>query len=234
MGGLGSSSCNRLAKVIWANCERNTCLSAIHIPGKENNETDYMSRLLHENTEWKLDPSILKLFSGIPEIYIIASHLNYQVLNYVSWNPKKKAYATDTFSISWANLKCYAFPPFSLIGISISRITREMATGIMTTPWWLTQLWFLTMVPLLQDFPALLLPKALTLPSNKELQHPLYPKTKLQAVHLSGKPSDTQNFHQKLLKLSWNHGDHRKGPHMSLNDDTTMQYQGMEIPILQM
>ena len=74
MGGLGSSSCNRLAKVKWANCERDNCLSAIHIPGKENNETDYMSRLLQENTEWKLDPSILKLFSGMPEIYIIVSH----------------------------------------------------------------------------------------------------------------------------------------------------------------
>ena len=42
-----------------------------------------MSRLLNENTEWKLDSQIfqkiLKLFSVKPEIDIFASHLNYQV-----------------------------------------------------------------------------------------------------------------------------------------------------------
>ena len=67
MGGLVSSSCDRLAKEIWRYwTERNTWLSAIHIPGKENNEADHMSRLLNENTEWKLDSPIfqkmLKLF----------------------------------------------------------------------------------------------------------------------------------------------------------------------------
>ena len=67
-GGLVSSSCDRLPKEIWVYCvEINTWLSLIHIPGKENNEGDYMSRLLHENTECKLDLSvfqkILKLFS---------------------------------------------------------------------------------------------------------------------------------------------------------------------------
>ena len=89
MGGLVSSSCDRLAKEIWTYCsERNTCLPAIHISGKENNEADYMSRLLSENTEWKLDPQIfqkiVKLFSFKPEIDIFASHLNYQVPTYVS------------------------------------------------------------------------------------------------------------------------------------------------------
>ena len=43
MGSLVSSSCDGLAKEIWAYCvERNTWLSAIHIPEKENNEADYI------------------------------------------------------------------------------------------------------------------------------------------------------------------------------------------------
>ena len=111
-----------------------------------------------------------------------------------------------------------------------------MAERIMIIPWWVTQFWFPMMVPLLQDFPVVLPPNVLTLPSNIGLQHPLYPKMKLLAVHLSGRPSDTQNFHQKLLKLSWNHGDHQQGKDMSqcLNDGAGMQYQGMKIPILQM
>ena len=74
------------------------------ITRKGNNEADYMSRLLNDNTEWKLDSQIfqkmLKLFSVKPEIDIFASHLNYQVPTYVSWNPDKNAYAIDTFSIS--------------------------------------------------------------------------------------------------------------------------------------
>ena len=52
MGGLISSSCDRSAKEIWTYCvERNTWLSTIHIPGKDYNEADYISRLLNENTE---------------------------------------------------------------------------------------------------------------------------------------------------------------------------------------
>ena len=63
----------------------------------------------------------------------------------------------------------------------------------------------------------------------------MYPKIKLLTVHLLGKPSDTKNFHQHLLKLSWNRGDHQQGPDMSqcLNNGTTMQYRVMTIPILQ-
>ena len=88
----------------------------------------------------------------------------------------------------------------------------------------------------IQDFPVVLPPNVLTLPCNKGLKYPLYPKMKLLAIHLSGRPSDTQNFHQKLLKLSWNRGDHQKRPDLSqcLNDGTGMQYQGMKIPIHQM
>ena len=84
------------------------------------------------------------------------------------------------------------------------------------------------MVPLFQDSSVVLPPNVLTLPSNKGLQHPLYPKMKLLAVHLSGRHADTRNFHQKLY--------HQHGIDMSqcLNDGTGIQYQGMKIPILQM
>ena len=181
-------------------------------------------------------PKILKLFSITPETDIFASHLNYQIPTYVSWNPDKNAYVIDAFSISWANLIFYAFSPFGLIGTSISKIRGKMAVGIMIIQWWVIQFWFLMMVTLLQDFPVVLPPNILTLPSNKGLQHPLYPKMKLLAVHISGRPSDTSNFHQKLLQLSWNRGNHQQRPDMSqcLNDGTGMQYQGMKIPILQM
>ena len=92
------------------------------------------------------------------------------------------------------------------------------------------------MVPFLQDFLIILPPNILALPFNQDQQHPLYPKMKLLAVHLPAYPSDIQTFHQKLQMLSWNSGDQLQGQDMSLysEDGTTLQYQGMRIPILQM
>ena len=81
----------------------------------------------------------LKIFSVKPEIDIFASHLNYQVPTYVSCNPDKNAYAIDAFSISWANLKYYAFSPFSLVEASISKITEEITVGITIIPWCVRQ-----------------------------------------------------------------------------------------------
>ena len=79
-------------------------------------------------------------------------------------------------------------------------------------------------------------PNILALPFNQDQQHPLYPKMKLLAVHLLAYPSDIQTFHQKLQMLSWNSGYQLQGQDMSLysEDGTTLQYQGMRIPILQM
>ena len=73
MRGLVSSSCNHLAKEIWIYCtDQKIWLSAVHIPGKDNNTADYMSRLLNENTEWRLAPfvfhKIVNLFKVTLEI----------------------------------------------------------------------------------------------------------------------------------------------------------------------
>ena len=44
MGGLVSNSYDGLTKELWTYCvERNSWLSATHIPGKENNKANYMS-----------------------------------------------------------------------------------------------------------------------------------------------------------------------------------------------
>ena len=54
MGGIVSDSYNHLSKKIWDYCiNRKVWLSAVHIPGKDNETADYMSRLQNENTEWK-------------------------------------------------------------------------------------------------------------------------------------------------------------------------------------
>ena len=61
MGGIVSDSCNHLSKVIWCYCiYRNVWISAVQIPGKDNETADYMSRLQNEDTEWRLSPIIFQ------------------------------------------------------------------------------------------------------------------------------------------------------------------------------
>ena len=215
MEDLVSNSCNHLAKETWKYCtDQKIWLYPFNIPGKDNNTADYMSRLLNENTEWRLAPfvfqEIVNLFKVTPEIDLFASALNHQVPKYFSWHPDQEVFAIDAFSISWANIKFHAFPSFNLIGTSISKIKGERASGIMIIPLWNTQFWFPIMVSLLQDFPVILPPKVLALPFNQDQQHPVL------AVHFPAHPSDIQTFHQKLQMLSWSHGYQPQGQDMSL------------------
>ena len=142
MGGLVSNSCNHLTREIWTYCtNQKIWLSAFHIPGKDNNTADYMSRLLNENTERApfVFHKIVNVFKVTPEIDLFASALNHQVPKYISWNPDQEAFAIDAFSISWANTKFYALPQYSLIGASISKIKREGVSGVMIIRLWNTQ-----------------------------------------------------------------------------------------------
>ena len=63
-----------------------------------------------------------KFIESYTNIDLFASALSHKVPKYISWNLDQEAFAIDAFSISWANIKFYAFPPFSLIGASISKI----------------------------------------------------------------------------------------------------------------
>ena len=87
MGGIATDSCNHLSKAIWYYCiNRKFWLSAVYIPGKDNETVDYMSRLQNENTEWRLSPivfqMILEVFFCKPEIDLFASCINYQIGQY--------------------------------------------------------------------------------------------------------------------------------------------------------
>ena len=140
MGGIVSDSCNHLSKTIWYYCiNRKVWLSAVHIPGKDNETADYMSRLQNENTEWRLSPiffqGILEVFYCKPQIDLFASYIHYQIGQYASWHPDRNAVAIDAFSISWSELNFYAFPHFSLIGAAIVKVRKEKCLRIMIIPW---------------------------------------------------------------------------------------------------
>ena len=176
-------------------------LSAVHIPGKDNETADYMSRLQNENIEWRLSPIIFQrvfeFFYCKREIDLFASCMIYQVDQYVSWYADRNAMAIDTFSILWSELNFYVFSLFSIIGAAIAKVRREECLGdydyIMVENTVLVSM----MVSLLKNFPTVLPPNILNLPSKKSAKHPLYLKMKSLAVCLPGKASETQTFQEK-------------------------------------
>ena len=86
---------------------------------------------------------------------------------------------------------------------------EEKASGIMIIPRWVTQVWFPKMAAILGDSPILLPSNILNLPFTDSTNHLLYPKLKLLAADLSGKPSDTQTLQQTLTIKSQNEDSYR-------------------------
>ena len=146
MGGTHSVVCSLVAKTIWEwAIPLNVWLSATYIPGSQNKIADFKSRHFDENTEWSLSPvlfaRLLQVFY-IPCVDLFASRLNCQVDLFVSWKPEPEAWAVDAFSISWRDIKFYAFPPFSVPSRVLSKIKEDDASGILVVPLWPTQPWF--------------------------------------------------------------------------------------------
>ena len=66
-------------------------------------------------------------------IDLMATAVNTQINEFISWKTKRNACASDSFSVAWAQFKLYVFPPFSIVGnflttqptITCSKLTVE-------------------------------------------------------------------------------------------------------------
>ena len=211
IGGIKSVEMDNLASQMWNwCCDREIWISSSHIPGKSN-IADFESRNFNDNVEWMLDSEIfdhLTALWGKPSIDNFASRLNTQLPRYVSWKPDPDADVVDAFSLRCCNEFCYLFPPFSLISRCLLKIMREKADVLMIVPFWPTQMWYTKLLQLLIDFPRVLPQKRklLTIPETNKV-HPLESQMRLIACRLSGKISETKEFHQKLPISLWHLGD---------------------------
>ena len=212
MGGTRSVECNALASDIWQwAITRNILLSAAHIPGVSNVAADNLSRELNLDLEWMLPRQVFTKISeifGQPDKDLFASRLNTQLADYVSWKPDPQAKFVDAFTVVWANMFFYAFPPFCLLPRCVQKITQEQATGILVIPLWTTQPVFSTVLHMLIDVPRIV--KA----SQSNLVHPawvrpypLHNKLDLLVCKLSGNSSKSQAFQRTLRTSSWPPGD---------------------------
>lgn len=224
MGTSKSNIRNALTKSIWLwCCERNIWLTAVHIPGVDNVVADQQSRITNTSTEWSLNQQIfhdaISRLGFTPDIDLFASRINYQIKPYVSFHPDPGAIAVNAFHMSWKQFQAYIFPPFCLIPRILQKIQEEQCTAVLVAPRWPTQTWWPKLMSQLIAQP-MLLPKTkttLTLPSDPEATHPLYPHLELMICHLSGNPSAIKAFQRLLPALLSNHGD--KG--LSNNIDLT-------------
>ena len=207
MGGVLSPLLDSLSKSIWEWCKlRDIFISAQHIPGKVNNQADTLSREISSNLEWSLNGELFQEIISqtfTPEIDLFASRLNAKTAMFISWHPQPGAAATDAFSLSRANMNCYAFPPFILVPRVLAKIRHDKAVVLLIASVWPTQSWYPLLLQLSTVQPILLprLDNLLSLPHNPE-QHPLRHKLNLAAWTLSGKLCQTRNFQRKRLTSS--------------------------------
>ena len=69
----------------------------VAVAGKANVETDEQSRVLQNNTGWKLNPELFQRIVekfGKPDIDLFATRINKQIESYVSWYPETEAIVT--------------------------------------------------------------------------------------------------------------------------------------------
>ena len=100
-GGSHSTTLSDQALQIWEYVlSKGSWITARHIPGVLNVETDLASRQFNPHTEWMLDKTIFKKITVrffVPEIDLFASRLSHQVPLYMSWDPDPGSMTVDAF-----------------------------------------------------------------------------------------------------------------------------------------
>ena len=194
MGTSHSKICNQVAYEIWdLAISKAIWISATHLLGKYNIETDEESRKEDTQLEWKLsEHGFIKLCSALsfkPEIDLFASRLNYQLKPFVSYRPDPETMAVNSFLMNWRDWKFYAFPPFSIVSKTLQKVYFDNAEGILIVPDWPNQPWFPLITQMQISKPFILPPSKdlLYLPNKTKEIHPMYKKLQLLACHISAK-----------------------------------------------
>ena len=107
-----------------------------YLPRKLNTLADKESRK-KDSSEWKVNPRIFQKLCyarGCQEIDLFATRLTTQLKAYFSWRTDHLSQGADAFQQSWKNLKGYAFPPFSLVGLVLKKFQKEQASLLLIAP----------------------------------------------------------------------------------------------------
>lgn len=146
----------------------------------------------------------------------------------------------DAFVHKWSYCDsnyAYAFPPFSIIGRVLQKVSTDQAEIVLVVPVWPTQSWFPRLLSLICDKPILLRSrhKLLTLPHKPEALPPLGKKLDLMACRLSGRAFKVSAFLQELKKSCCSPAETVHG-HSTVSisrSGKNLLYQGVSIPLVQ-
>lgn len=194
MGGVRVDYLHAEAKKFWEWCEtKNLWVFAEYISSRDNVEADTLSRIVNIDTEWQLADyafhRITRVF-GAPEIDLFASRLNTKCPTYCSWEIDPDALVINAFTITWTNLKFYAFPPFCLIIKVLRKIKNDKASGILVAPLWTGQPWFPIFMEMIEESYLIFQPNNnLLISPYSTNHHPRAFNLTLVAARLSGKRS---------------------------------------------
>ena len=127
-GGMRSGSlCALLWRLLcWCNL-RQIVLKARHIPGRLNVIADKLScqgQVIQ--TEWSLHQEIFDILCRTwhyPQVDMFATRYNCKLVQFVSPIPDPKAWSVDALTMSWEGLDMYLFPPVSLMGKVVSKLS---------------------------------------------------------------------------------------------------------------
>ncbi len=130
-------------------------LRAVHVPGKLNLATDFLSRQKLRPGEWMLNhqtvSQIWDLF-GKAEVDLFASQESSQCPLWFSLS-SPTTLGIDAFAHPWPNVMLYAFPPIKLIPAVLCRVKVSSARLLLIAPFWPSQTWFSELTPLLYRSP---------------------------------------------------------------------------------
>ncbi|XP_066600089.1 uncharacterized protein [Prorops nasuta] len=169
MGSVQLYKLSRLARTIWQWCEeRDLWIFASYIKSKDNIEADAESRAIENEVEWELASLAFEEIEssfGPFDIDLFASNIIAKCRKFASWHKDPEACVVDSFTIPWASLHFYAFPPFSLILRTLRKILMEKAEGVVVVPLWATQPWY----PLYNKLLATTSSSSVTIPDCQEI-----------------------------------------------------------------
>ena len=117
---------------------------------------------------------------------------------FAAFRPDPEAQVIDSFTISWSDLKFYAFPPFICVSKVIQKIIIDGASGILVVPDWPYQVWFNVYKSIVID-EVLLPPRIdlLGLPTNPDLIHPISSSLSLRVGLVSGTALHQRKYHHR-------------------------------------